>query len=337
MGTLAKPAAFFVPRFPAKIWPTENYAGLVQNPGSAKPPFLIIGHRGVGKNGAAWEADAWEGSGRVPLRPFIRENTVESLNKAAECGADFVEFDVQVTRDGCPVLFHDNFIITADGMSRKISELVLEEFRAIGVQRDSQQVGKKLMRQVSGRPGEEAALVPWVVREDAPLPTLREAFQLVEPSLGFNCEVKFIGEDSSDSSPAEIMRMLDAILEVVTEHRGDRKVFFSSFHPDAVVELRRRCDPSTFPVSSASAISAGRWMGWSCLLLCFDLSPSRLLRCTNFRASHMQQQRNHDFWILKSRCTTFSFCQHCPSTVAFPVPHSFAAFVPFIECVILYA
>jgi len=37
----------------------------------------------------------------------IRENTIASLQTAAEHGADFVEFDVQLSKDLIPVLFHD--------------------------------------------------------------------------------------------------------------------------------------------------------------------------------------------------------------------------------------
>jgi glycerophosphoryl diester phosphodiesterase len=35
------------------------------------------------------------------------ENTIESLSRAVDIGADAVEFDVRVTRDGVPVLMHD--------------------------------------------------------------------------------------------------------------------------------------------------------------------------------------------------------------------------------------
>ncbi len=37
----------------------------------------------------------------------MAENTVESLCRAGQHGADFVEFDVQLTRDLIPVLYHD--------------------------------------------------------------------------------------------------------------------------------------------------------------------------------------------------------------------------------------
>jgi len=35
------------------------------------------------------------------------ENTLAGLRKACELGARWVEFDVQATRDDCPVLLHD--------------------------------------------------------------------------------------------------------------------------------------------------------------------------------------------------------------------------------------
>jgi glycerophosphoryl diester phosphodiesterase len=48
---------------------------------------VIIGHRGA--------------AARAP------ENTLAGLRAAKRLGVDWVEVDVQITRDGCPVLFHD--------------------------------------------------------------------------------------------------------------------------------------------------------------------------------------------------------------------------------------
>ncbi|XP_016492372.1 glycerophosphodiester phosphodiesterase GDPD3-like [Nicotiana tabacum] len=44
----------------------------------------------------------------------IKENTLCSFNEAAKFNVDFIEFDVQVTRDGHPVIFHDIFILTQE-------------------------------------------------------------------------------------------------------------------------------------------------------------------------------------------------------------------------------
>ena len=37
----------------------------------------------------------------------VRENTIDSLRSALQRGADAVEIDVRLTRDGVPVLLHD--------------------------------------------------------------------------------------------------------------------------------------------------------------------------------------------------------------------------------------
>lgn len=44
---------------------------------------------------------------------MVRENTVHSLNKAAKNGADFVEFDVQLSKDKIPLIFHDFHVLVS--------------------------------------------------------------------------------------------------------------------------------------------------------------------------------------------------------------------------------
>jgi len=56
------------------------------------------------------------------------ENTKESLQKAIEMKVDMVEFDVSVTKDGVPVLFHDNRLFR---LSRKVFRLRKLEFKDI--------------------------------------------------------------------------------------------------------------------------------------------------------------------------------------------------------------
>ena len=72
---------------------------------------LVIAHRGDSAN-----------------RP---ENTLASFASALEIGADFVEFDVQLTRDGHVVVIHDPTLDrTTDGTGR-IRELTLAEVRQV--------------------------------------------------------------------------------------------------------------------------------------------------------------------------------------------------------------
>ena len=63
------------------LWRPRELSGL------SRPRPLLIGHRGV--------------------RTEATENTVEALRLALERGLDGVEFDVQRTRDGTLVLYHD--------------------------------------------------------------------------------------------------------------------------------------------------------------------------------------------------------------------------------------
>jgi glycerophosphoryl diester phosphodiesterase len=73
--------------------------------------FLRIGHRGA----AAHAPD----------------NTLLGIGRAAELGADAVEFDVRWTADEQAVLAHDPYLVDADGRAWPIRRSTLDELRAI--------------------------------------------------------------------------------------------------------------------------------------------------------------------------------------------------------------
>ncbi len=58
------------------------------------------------------------------------ENTLLSLERALDAGAEFVEFDVQMTADGVPVLLHDADLRRMAGADLKVTEHGLEGLRA---------------------------------------------------------------------------------------------------------------------------------------------------------------------------------------------------------------
>ncbi len=58
------------------------------------------------------------------------ENTLLALQKAVRAGACYVEFDVQLTADGIPVLLHDATLQRMAGVDLAIHEVTLEEARA---------------------------------------------------------------------------------------------------------------------------------------------------------------------------------------------------------------
>lgn len=77
---------------------------------------MVIGHRGLGKNQAA---------GRRSLQ--LGENTIQSFIAAANLGASYVEFDVQLTKDHVPVIYHD-FLVSETGVDAPVHTLTLEQF-----------------------------------------------------------------------------------------------------------------------------------------------------------------------------------------------------------------
>lgn len=61
----------------------------------------------------------------------VRENTIASLRSALARGADAVEIDVRLTRDGVPVLLHDDSLKRLWGIDRPLARLSLAELRGL--------------------------------------------------------------------------------------------------------------------------------------------------------------------------------------------------------------
>ncbi|CAK7328358.1 unnamed protein product [Dovyalis caffra] len=190
------------------------------------PKFLVIGHRGNGMN-------ILQSTDR--RMKAIKENSIVSFNSAAKHPIDFIEFDVQVTKDDCPVIFHDDFILSEDNgtvFEKRVTELCLSEFLCFGPQKEAGKSGKSLLRKTK-----DGKILEWNVERDDSLCTLQDAFQQVEPSLGFNIELKF--DDHIDYQQDYLIHVLQSILQVVFEHGKDRPIIFSSFQPDAALLVRK--------------------------------------------------------------------------------------------------
>uniref|UniRef100_A0A7C9A157 glycerophosphodiester phosphodiesterase n=1 Tax=Opuntia streptacantha TaxID=393608 RepID=A0A7C9A157_OPUST len=195
--------------------------------------FIVAGHRGSGMN-ILQSSD--------PRMKRWRENSIKSFNNAAKFNLDFVEFDVQVTKDGCPVIFHDIHILTQNEgtiIERRVTEITLAEFLSYGPQREPGKVGKPLFRKTK-----DGSVFEWKVENDDPLCTLEEVFENVDESLGFNIELKF--DDNKKYEEAELRRIHQAVLKIVNEHDKGRLIIFSSFQPDAAQLMKKLQD--TFPV-----------------------------------------------------------------------------------------
>ena len=76
----------------------------------------ILAHRGLTFQGEKSVAD---------------ENTLRSFELALAAGADYLESDIQVTKDNVPVLFHDGDLTRLVGKKTSISDLKLSQIKQI--------------------------------------------------------------------------------------------------------------------------------------------------------------------------------------------------------------
>lgn len=76
---------------------------------------LVAAHRGLGMNNTKRN------------RLQLGENTLHSFAAALNAGADILEFDVQVTRDLVPVIYHD-FLVSETGTDAAMHNITYEQF-----------------------------------------------------------------------------------------------------------------------------------------------------------------------------------------------------------------
>ncbi|MEU7059692.1 glycerophosphodiester phosphodiesterase [Streptomyces sp. NPDC046197] len=103
----------------------------------------------------------------------FRENTIDSLRSALDQGAGAVEIDVRLTRDGVPVLLHDETLKRLWGQDRPLRSLSAQEVRALTAGRvptlaDALTAtdGSRVMIDLPGAPGPRAVRrIVDVVRE----------------------------------------------------------------------------------------------------------------------------------------------------------------------------
>jgi glycerophosphoryl diester phosphodiesterase len=142
---------------------------------------LVVAHRGA--------------SARAP------ENTLAAFEAAVADGADVVELDVRLTRDGIPVILHDPDVSATTEGTGFIHELSLDEVKRLDAAR--------------GR------------GERQEIPTLAEALVSIR-GAGVNLEIKNLPGEPAFDSPREAT--LEAALDVLRTARFEGPVLVSSFN-----------------------------------------------------------------------------------------------------------
>jgi len=221
---------------------------------------MVFGHRGMGKNFLSNKS----------LQ--LGENTVPSFIAAANLGANYVEFDVQLTKDHVPVIYHD-FLVSETGIDAPVHTLTLEQFLHINQDqpRPSQNgvslQNPEMKRVRSNEPGprqrslsvnldhpkgtglEERMKYTLDFKQkgykantkgnfiQAPFATLEDLFKKIPDDVGFNIEMKYpmlyeSEEHDMDTYAIELNQFCDTVLAKVYDLSGPRQILFSSFNPD---------------------------------------------------------------------------------------------------------
>jgi len=141
-------------------------------------------------------------SGKYP------ENTMLAFRKAVEVGCDGVEMDVQLSRDGIPVVIHDELVDRTTNGTGYVKDYTLEELKKL----DASKV----------RPGE------WGAQE---IPSFDEFCEwLASVDIVANVELK-----TSIIYYPEIERKC---VEIIRKHGVENKILFSSFNHISMLRVK---------------------------------------------------------------------------------------------------
>lgn len=147
----------------------------------------IFGHRGA--------------SGYAP------ENTIEAFRLAAEMGADGIELDVQMTRDGELVVAHDETVDRVSDGRGRIADLSLKELKQFRFNRTHPEYG------------------------EATIPTLGEVFELLKPTkLEINIELK--------NSLVDYPGLEKRVIDLTVSKFDPGRVIYSSFNHASMMRIK---------------------------------------------------------------------------------------------------
>lgn len=151
------------------------------------------------------KVDVWAHRGASGYAP---ENTMEAFGLAIEMGADGIELDVQLTRDGEIVVIHDETLQRVSNGTGFVKDYTLEELKALNVNKTHPEY------------------------DTVRIPALREVLYLLKDTdLKLNIELKtgvFFYQDIEQK-----------VVDLVSEYGMQDRVWYSSFNHYSVKEVKR--------------------------------------------------------------------------------------------------
>lgn len=167
-----------------------SYLNMQQEPACeySLSELRLVGHRGCGEE---------------KHQPEFAENTVPSFAEAHRRGAQMVELDVHITRDGHVVVNHDDFI-----EGRSIPDMTFSEF-------------SDAMESIDKTPVK-----------------LSDVLRELDQNIGINIELKSSFSQGFEQGHADYLANLVMAVAELTKTQGQRKILFSSFDPIACLYIK---------------------------------------------------------------------------------------------------
>ena len=152
--------------------------------------FVVIAHRGAGA--------------------YYPENTMIAFRSAYEMGAEMIELDVTLSKDGIPVVIHDEDLDRTTNGKGKVADKTLKELKELdaGSWFDSKFQGERI-------------------------PTLEEVLEFASGKISLNIEIK--PETVTDTVHGGVE---ERVLSLVKEYEMEQYVLFSSFDYRAIEHLK---------------------------------------------------------------------------------------------------
>ncbi|MEH7076145.1 glycerophosphodiester phosphodiesterase [Neobacillus drentensis] len=141
---------------------------------------------------------------------YCPENTLSSFRKAIELGADYLELDIQMTKDGELVVIHDTTVNRTTNGKGRVKDFTIREIQGLdaGSWFDCKYTGEKI-------------------------PTLSEVFDEFTGKIGFLLELK---------KPALYPQIEEKLVEELKKRKltsGDGQIIVQSFDRDALKHFHK--------------------------------------------------------------------------------------------------
>ena len=152
------------------------------------------------------EIKVWAHRGASGYAP---ENTLEAFKQAMKMGADGVELDIQMTRDGELVVIHDETIDRVSGESGWVKDWTLSELKKLNVSKHMKGYEKRTR-----------------------IPTLEEVLEILKNTeMTINIELK--------NSIVPYTGMEERLMWLLSEYDMNDRIWCSSFNHESILRVKQ--------------------------------------------------------------------------------------------------